>query len=217
MSKTIQLTTLFFLCSLLLGCNKYLGDPTNSSSYDSDAQRFIDSAGITDLKQKSVLNNFIKQLKDSSLWTKFQAIYPMIGGTASTTKLNLKSPENTDAAYRLTFYGNPVYAATGVLFPTLADYADTHLPDNALGGYTNASIAYYSRTQNTISGYDIGCTDGARPFNELSIYCKEGDDTEWFGFNMDTLPANTTGLFILSSSSTNVSLYRNGVIVKSKG
>jgi hypothetical protein len=49
---------------------------------------------------------------------KFMAIYPLVGGTQSTTKWNLKDPRDLDAAYRLSFYGNPVYAGTGILFST---------------------------------------------------------------------------------------------------
>ena len=139
------------------------------------------------------------------------------GWYRATVKWNLKDPRNSDAAYRLTFNGTPVFASTGVLFPTTSDYADTHLADSAIGGYTNASISYYSRTQNAISGYDMGCTDGAVPYNELSIYSNSADKSEWFGFSQDILSANTTGLFMLSSSVTDVTRYRNGVVVSSNG
>jgi len=78
-------------------------------------------------------------------------------------------------------------------------------------------MSYYSRTQNTISGYDMGCTDGAVPYSELSIYSAAPDNSEWFGFSQNILSPNTTGLFMLSSSATNVTRYRNGVVVSSKG
>ncbi|MDQ6904493.1 MAG: hypothetical protein M3139_15995, partial [Bacteroidota bacterium] len=178
----------------------------------------ISSAAITDSTQKIAINNLVIQLKDSSLWEKFKAIYPMVGGSASGMKWNLKDPENTDNAYRLTFYGSPVFSSTGVLFPTVNDFADTHLADTSLGGYNNASMSYYSRTQNTISGYDMGCTDGAVPYNELSISFVDGDDSEWFGFSEDgILTPNTTGLFMFSSTTTNVKRFRNGVVKDAKG
>ena len=218
MKNILQLTGVLFVFVFLSSCQKEFLNPYGDTfTYDVDAQRFIDSSGITDSTQKFAINNFVKQLKDSSLWTKFVAIYPMVGGTATTTKWNLKDPRNSDAAYRLTFNGTPVYASTGVLFPTTSDYADTHLADSAIGGYINASISYYSRTQNAISGYDMGCTDGAIPYNELSIYSNSADNSEWFGFSQNILSANTTGLFMLSSSATNVTRYRNGVVVSSKG
>jgi hypothetical protein len=220
MKNTLQLIILFILCTFLFTCQKefsFSDLPTNSFINDVDAQTFIDSSGITDSTQKFAINNFVKQLKDSSLWAKFVAVYPMVGGTAATTKWNLKDPRNLDAAYRLTFFGTPVYASTGVLFPTTFDYANTHLADSAIGGCINASISYYSRTQNTISGYDMGCTDGAIPYNELSLYSNSADKSEWFGFSQDILSPNTTGLFMLSSSATNVTRYRNGVVVSSRG
>ena len=217
MKNTFQLTTVLFLCLFLSSCQKHHDLSNNSITYDVDAQRFIDSSAITDDIQKLAINNFVKQLKDSSLWAKFMAIYPMVGGTETTTKWNLKDPRNSDAAYRLTFYGAPVYANTGVLFPTTGDYADTHLADSAIGGYMNASMSYYSVTQNVISGYDMGCTDGAVPYNELSVYSNAADNSEWFGFSQNILSPNTTGLFMLSSSSTNSTRYRNGIVVGSKG
>ena len=217
MKKILYLIAVLFVCSLLSSCSKYLGDPTNPTVYDSDAQRFFDSSRISNINERFAINNFVTQLKDSALWTRFSAIYPLVGGSEASAKWNLKDPRDLDAAYRLTFNGTPVYATTGVLFPTTSDYADTHLADSAIGGYSNASISYYSRTQNSISGYDMGCTDGAVPYNELSIYANSVDDSEWFGFSQDILSPNTTGLFMLSSSATNVTRYRNGVVVSSKG
>jgi hypothetical protein len=216
MKNILALIAVFFFC-VFSSCQKHRDLLNNSFTYDVDARKFIDSSGITDSIQKIAINNFVKQLKDSSLWAKFKAIYPMVGGTAATTKWNLKDPRNSDAAYRLTFNGAPVYAGTGVLFQTTSDYANTHLADSAIGGYINASVSYYSRTQNTISGYDMGCTDGAGPYNELSIYSNAGDNSEWFGFSQNIFSPITTGLFMLSSSPTNVTRYRNGVVVSSKG
>ncbi|MEP6949560.1 MAG: hypothetical protein ABI863_09820 [Ginsengibacter sp.] len=220
MKNILYVTGVFFVCAFFSSCQKEFLNPDdglNSFTYDANAKRFIDSSGISDSTQKIAINNFVIQLKASSLWAGFLAIYPMVGGTATTTKWNLKDPRDMDAAYRLTFYGNPSYANTGVLFPTIADYADTHLADSSIGGFLNASISYYSRTQNAISGYDIGCTDGAVPYNELSVYSNAADNSEWFGFSQNILSANTMGLFMLSSSATNATRYRNGVVISSKG
>jgi hypothetical protein len=227
MKTTVQLISLLLLFTFFSSCQKEFslggGLPGDSSGYDPDAKRFIDASLITESTQKNAVNNLVIQLKNSSLWSKFMAIYPMVGGTANTTKWNLKDPRDLDAAYRLTFSGAPVFAATGILFPTASDYADTHLADSSIGGCTNASISYYSRTQNTISGYDMGCIDSLWPYNEMSIYSNSldtsnsADNSEWFGFSENPLTTNTTGLFMLSSTATNVTRYRNGNIVSSRG
>ena len=226
--KTIgHLMMLLLVTTFFSSCQKEFslgsGLPGDSGGFDTDAKKFIDASQITESTQKNAINNFVIELKSSSLWSKFIAIYPMVGGTANATKWNLKDPRDLDAAYRLTFSGAPVFAATGILFPTIADYADTHLADSAIGGFSNASISYYSRTQNTISGYDIGCVDTTWPFNELSIYSNSLDtsnsaqNSEWFGFSENPLTQNTTGLFMLSSTATNVTRYRNGNVVSSRG
>ena len=214
MKTTLHLISVLFVCAFLSACHKDLSN--KSITYDIDAQRFIDSSGIADSKQKLAINTFVIQLKDSLLWTKFLAIYPMVGGTATTDKWNLKDPRNSDAAYRLTFNGTPVYATTGILFPTISDYADTHLADNALT-YNSNSISYYSRTQNTIDGYDMGCSDNASPYNEFAIY-HSSNATDYFGYYaFGKAPANTKGLFMLSATMNDVKRYENAVVTDSKG
>jgi hypothetical protein len=214
MKTTLHLLSVLFLCAFLSACHKDVSN--NSIAYDIDAQRFIDSSGITDGKQKSAINTFVIQLKDSLLWTKFAAVYPMVGGTATTNKWNLKDPRDLDAAYRLTFNGTPVYTNTGILFPTISDYADTHLADSTLA-YNNNSISYYSRTQNTINGYDMGCSDFTSPYNEFAIY-HSSNVTDYFGYYAyGQTPANTKGLFMLSATMSDVKRYENGVVTDSKG
>jgi len=216
MKNILQLIRVLFLCVFFLSCKKHHDLINNSITYDVDAQKFIDSSGLSDTTQKIAINNFVKQLKDSSLWTKFVAVYPMVGGTATTLKWNLKDPRNLDVAYRLTFNGTPVYANTGVLFPTTWDYADTHLADAVLS-YNNNSISYYSRTQNTIDGYDMGCIDNASPYNEFAIY-HSSDASNWFGYSgFGIVPASTKGLFMLSATSSDVKRYENAVVINSKG
>jgi hypothetical protein len=220
MKNPLALIVLITISGVFFSCQKPFTDPNGKVkviSYDANAKIFIDSSGITDTAQKTAVSNFCIQLKDSSLWTKFIAIYPMVGGSANTTKWNLKDPRDLDAAYRLTYYGSPVFALTGILFPSVNEFADTHLADSAIGVTTDAAISYYSRTQNTISGYDMGCTDGSSPYNELSIYSNSADNSEWFGFSQQIFSPNTTGLFMLSSSVSDVTRYRNGIIVSTKG
>src|SRR6476659_4082817 len=100
--KIVPLITILFLF-VFSSCQKEFLNPDGEFLYDSNAQRFMDSSGITDPTQKVAINNFVEQLKDSSLWTKFLALYPMVGDTANTTKWNLKDPRDLDIAYRQTF------------------------------------------------------------------------------------------------------------------
>jgi len=202
---------------MVSACQKPFLNPDGNVAPDPDAQKFISAAAITNLTQQNAIFDFVTQLKDSLLWNKFMAIYPMVGGTAASTKWNLKDPRDLDAAFRLTFYGSPVFASTGVLFSTISDYADTHLADNMLPATNDNAISYYSATQNAVSGYDMGCSDTKTPWNEFAIY-EAVDNTEYFGFHAHGIsPAVTKGLFMLSSTANDVRRYDNGVVTDSKG
>jgi hypothetical protein len=212
MKIPLKLSTILFVV-LLSSCQKEYSMEGSERSFDKDAEQFFSNSGINDLTQKDAINDFVLELKDNSLWGKFYAIYPMVGGTAATTKWNLKDPRDLDSAYRLTFSGQPVFAATGVLFPTLSDYADTHFTDSTLN-YKNSAISYYSRTENTIVGYDMGCTNGAWPYNQLTVYSDVAQPaylSAWLGYIPNIPTLTSTGLFMLSSSNVNITLYRNGV------
>ena len=67
---------------------------------DTDAQAFITATGITDNTQKNSINQLVLDLKSYGVWSKIKAIYPFVGGTATTHKFNLKDPRDLDAAYR---------------------------------------------------------------------------------------------------------------------
>jgi hypothetical protein len=67
---------------------------------DVDALAFIAAASITDSTQQSAIDTLVKSLKSANIWTKMKALYPFVGGTATTHKFNLKDPRDLDAAYR---------------------------------------------------------------------------------------------------------------------
>jgi hypothetical protein len=103
------------------------------SSVDPDAQAFITAAGITDPTQQSAINTLVVDLKSDGLWTKMIAIYPLVGGTASSQKYNLKDPRDLDVAYRLTFGGGWSHGSFGIGGNGVNTYADTHILNYNLG------------------------------------------------------------------------------------
>ena len=221
MRKLTFLIAIVLFSTLITSCGKEHSNPapnptdTSVVVIDADATNFINAAKITDTAQKKAIQSLVKDLKDSSLWGKFMAIYPFVGGTEASTKINLKDPRDLDEAFRITYHGTPVIAATGVLFPTTSDYADTHLYDSLLT-YNDNSISFFSRTQNTVSGYDMGCHDNIAPFNQITIY-HESNGSAYFGFNFWTpTPANTKGLFMFSAIGDKVFWFENGIATKQK-
>lgn len=172
------------------------------NQWDVDAQKYIDSAGITNATEKTAIRNCVKQLKDSALWNKLDAIYPFLGSTSASCKWNLKNPVNSDAAFRLTFSGGWTFSSTGALPNGVNAYANTYWNSIANAGTANASMGVYLRT-NTADGakIDMGFFRSS-PTAATSIATRFG--SEYYG-SINTITAgtitntNTTGFFAVST------------------
>jgi hypothetical protein len=115
-------------------------------SLDPDAVAFLNAAGITDPTITSAINTLVIDLKAQNLWTKIKAMYPFVGATASTHKFNLKNPQDTNAAFRLSFIGGWTHSANGALPNGTTGYADTYFTTLANQTATSGHFALYSRT-----------------------------------------------------------------------
>lgn len=134
---------------------------TKASTYDADAQLFFNAqtaAGVTlTTTQKNAVNQWVVDAKAIGIWTKFKAIYPIVGGTATAHKFNLKNPLDTDAAFRLSFIGGWTHSSTGALPNGTNAYANTFLNPSTALTLNTTHLSYYSRTVNAASfSYDMG-------------------------------------------------------------
>jgi len=188
---------------------------------DPDAQAFITAAGITDNTQKSAINTLVVDMKGYGIWTKMKAIYPMVGGTATTHKFNLKNPLDTDAAFRLVFNGGWTHSSNGALPNGTNGYANTFLSPSTSLTNNNTHMSYYSRTntQGPNKGL-IGASVGGAFIPLFTIYGRSGSNV----FFMDSYNyitnrnqgAELTGQsFLLSTriSSTSFKSFRNNLLV----
>lgn len=123
----------------------------SSSRPDPDAQSFITTAGLTDPTQIYAIEYLTWGLKNYSLWTSLDAIYPFIGSTATTQKWNLKNPADTDGAYRLTFNGGWTHSSTGALGNGTNTYANTFYSTSSLV-QNDTSMGFYARVNYTPDG-----------------------------------------------------------------
>lgn len=145
--------------SLMLGQAKY-----RSASTDRDAAAFLEAAGIYKSDERKAIYELVRLLKQYGLWSKMKAIYPFIGGTATTHKWNLKDPRDLDAAFRLTFSGGWTHNSSGALGNTTNTVSDTfitpttHLTENS----THMSLYCVNNSQSAIVvPFDMGV--GAAP------------------------------------------------------
>lgn len=181
------------------------------SGLDSDASAFITAAGLTDATQKDAINTLVKDMKASGLWSKMKAVYPMVGGTATSMKFNLKDPRDLDAAFRLTWSGGWTYSATGATPNGTNAYANTNLIENNTLTLNSAHISIYSRTNATGLYTDIG-VGGAVETNIFSNYNNTFYPRIQAGNSGVPISYNTAALFIANRvNSTEVQGWRNNV------
>ena len=113
-------------------------------AYDADAQAFITATGISGTNA-SAINTLVIDLKAASIWTKMKAIYPIVGGSATSHKFNLKDPRDLDAAYRLVFAGGVTHSSNGFEGNGTNGWANTFVNPNTLFPSGFASFGIYNK------------------------------------------------------------------------
>ena len=76
-----------------------------------EATAFLTTTGITDPTISTAINTLVYDLKQAGVWSKMIAIYPIVGGTATTHKYNLK---NT-STFTINFVGGGTHSSNGYL------------------------------------------------------------------------------------------------------
>ena len=198
------------------GCNIIL--PT-VASIDPDAQAFLTAAGITDATITSAINTLVLDLKGYGVWTKMKAIYPMVGGVATSHQYNLK---NT-STFTLTFFGGWTHSNTGATPNGTNGYALTGLaPDAHFNTTTFNHLSYYSRSNTAkTSEYVMGAYNGV---GNNSLIIRRDTNLGFFVADYATSTSfrsasgsvtDGRGLFLGSQTGANAKLYRNGSVIYS--
>ena len=187
------------------GATDIIGTP----AVDPDAQAFITAAAITDPTQQSAINTLVVDLKGYSIWTKFKAIYPIVGGSASSHAINLKTP----GTFNLTFASGMTHSANGMVGNGSSAYANTALNPNSALTLNSTHISFYSRTSTVTNGQrDMGVyTSGDNPVIALGTNTGvEMSDHYNYDNRISGSIASATGFYIgTRTTSTSHKLYKN--------
>lgn len=132
---------------------------------DPDATAFLTAAGITDQTISDAINQLVLDMKSAGIWSKCTAIYPFVGGTATTHKYNLKDPRDLDAAFRIAFIGGMSHSSNGITGNGTSNWATTYMnAQNELNGgnaQNDNHVFYYLQTFSARSCSDIGVYDSS--------------------------------------------------------
>jgi hypothetical protein len=141
--------------------------------------------------QVNALNNLYVGLVANEIDTKMIAIYPFIGGTATSHKFNLMDPRDVDAAYRLTYNGTITHDSNGITPNGSTGFANTYINISTLGSWdTNSHLSVYSPATSAINGWNIGAATNA------------SSGTNIFGLGLRTTPVYDNGNVTTRTSGT---------------
>jgi hypothetical protein len=180
---------------------------------DPDAQAFITAAAITDPTQQAAINTLVTDLKGYSIWTKFDAIYPMVGGIAIAHSYNLRNTAN----FQLTFNGGWTHSSTGAKPNGTNAYANTNYKRFVNGTQNSGHLSYYSRTNATASQIEIGAVGAGNTYDLLQI--RTSGTTYYFVNNnpayiTSASDSDSRGFYIANRQASNdIDGWRNGTKV----
>lgn len=190
---------------------------SNIMGFDSypQASQFISVANITDSTQQIAINYLVKELVDNNLMSKFNFIYPMVGGDATRHSYNLINPN----LYQLTFSGGWVHSSNGSTPNGTNAFANSGFKPNSIIG-DDIHYSYYSRTDsNPLNEVVIGSGDSTTlnyftirdHINRLRIVSFSSESNQ-------AISPNTNGLGFYIANIQSVSLrqiIKNGAIINS--
>lgn len=190
----------------------FSGSYSSAPVYDPDAQAFFTASGLTDAIQKNSVNTLVIELKSASLWTKMARIYPMVGGSASTHRFDLKT-----ALASITWGGGVTHNSNGATGNGSNGYGVTDFATNTLTN-SNLHVSWYSRTASILGDFsnELSPKLPYTPNNWLTFRINnKTSGSAYFSAGNDGVPASVSqtlsGFFVGSETASNLrKLYRNG-------
>lgn len=185
-------------------------------TYDPDALAYFTAAGITDFTQKQAYNTLVLTLKSYSIYSKMFALYPFLGGTASSHKWNAINPLDTDGAFRIVWNGTVTHDANGVQGNGSTGYGDTKFNASSGGWLADSASMHVYIRNNTASGYDFAAS--ASPASNTSVliarYTASTTAYGWLKNNaagVNAVNADSRGMYsLVRGAADSLVLYKNG-------
>lgn len=115
-------------------------------TYDLDALNYISAAGYTNEPLKLSINDTFLELKAKNYYQHIVKWHPMItdktlnADMLNQFKWNAINPVDSNAAYRLTFFGSPTVDKNGFLVNGTSQYAETYFNYATYFGVSNQDV-----------------------------------------------------------------------------
>ena len=186
---------------------------TTLQRLDADAYAFLNTTGITDPTIVSAINNLVVSLKLAGVWNDCDAIYPFVGGDATSHSYNLKDT----STYQITWNGTVTHNSNGITGNGTDGYGNTGWNQTTAGRNTDGHISIYSRTDfNSTSGLMSDMGAGVSPSESLMALANSG--TSYWIYNSEVRSAaygNTQGLYLTNRGASNTVGWKNSTSISS--
>ena len=215
--------------NLISSMNKTVAAP----SYTARTTAFATATAITDTTILNALNTFDLGLISNGLASKMKALYPFVGGTATTQKYNFMDARDLDVAFRLQFFGGGTFSNNGYQPNGTNAYADTFLNASLSLTNNNYHLSHYSRTQKTtgneidigaissisllaLDQYYAGVARKAFVAGSYPNYAVLVTNTNTLGYMIGSRPSISSakmymnGVFLAENTSSNIEILPNG-------
>lgn len=195
--------------------NPYLVQPSGPS-YGTLTTAWIAATGETNFTILGALNTLESDLTTYGLTSKMKALYPMVGGTSTKHSYNFM---NT-AQYQITWFGGVTHTSTGSISNVINGYGKTGLVPSTSIFTNNQNIhqSFYSRTNNTTAGYEMGASTNPVG-NEFHLICKYSNGNQYALYTSTAVSANSDsrGHYMALSVAAGVKTVKNGSVTNTAG
>jgi hypothetical protein len=222
------------------GLNSAKPDFQGAFDLDRDLVNFMRAAGIpndetlyhagtpqetTGAELWEAVSELIIDLKVSGIWETSVAIYPYVGGTGDSHKVNLKSPYNLNSSKRLVFHGEWRHSPTGATPLGAHSHADTFLrlsDDLPQYSFTGATCLRGNIIPVNSEFYPFGTIGSQTGIGDVSLSvnakgeCKAAAGTSTLTFKGFETTETFSGLLTMTCFRDNeLRLYRNDRLLAS--
>lgn len=193
-----------------------MSNTINVSTNTVDADPYLYINASENQSYETPIVNLFTSLKEQGLYNKIQAFYPFLGTTQAQHKWNAKNPQDTNAAFRLQFFGGGTHSNLGYQCNGTNAYANTFIKHSDTNPLNNGfTIVFGTNNYKGSVSYDIGFQGGAPYYYGYSLVVNVGNPLRRIQAQMNKyISGGTTGGNV---EENNVADIRGGVTATSIG
>lgn len=167
----------------------------STNTVDYDTYNYINASG--NQAYETAIVALFTNLKSQGLYNKIQAFYPFLGTTSAQHKWNAKNPLDTNAAFRLQFFGGGTHSNLGYQCNGTNAYANTFLVPSLVQNVNSNGFTVTVGTNNGVVGsfsVEIGCSVSLTSASFMSVKLLNTTYNRVLALNTDTGRLNQSGI-----------------------